>query len=79
MKTLSPDAQWALTELQNKIVLTGCTSYVQRKLQIGFNKAANILEELEVAGWISEPDNTGTRWWKKDPTVTVPSADRGTP
>lgn len=58
---LSPDAQWALTELTRKETLTGCTSYVQRKLQIGFNKAANILEELETAGYISEPDNVGAR------------------
>lgn len=73
--SLSPDAQWALTELQNKIVLTGCTSYVQRKLQIGFNKAARVLEELETEGWISEPDNTGTRLWKRSPSIS--STHRG--
>ncbi len=71
---LSPDAQWALTELKHKLELTGCTSYVQRKLQCGFNKAARILEELETARWISEADNTGKRHWLLE-AVTLPSRD----
>lgn len=66
---LSADAQWALTELQRKIELTGCTSYVQRKLQCGFNKAAKLLDEMEREGWISEPDNTGARRWLRQPVT----------
>jgi DNA segregation ATPase FtsK/SpoIIIE-like protein len=41
--------------------MTGCTSYLQRKLQIGYNTAASILEELERRGIISECDNRGAR------------------
>ena len=69
MKKLSTDAEWALTELRRRNVLTGCTSYVQRKLQIGFVKAARLLDELVEAGWISEPDNTGGRRWVKRPAL----------
>jgi DNA segregation ATPase FtsK/SpoIIIE-like protein len=77
MSDLSEQAQHALTELQNKIVLTGCTSYVQRKLQCGYNRACNILEELERAGWISEPDGTGTRLWRRSPQLTAHTGENG--
>lgn len=56
-------AQRALTELQQKEVLTGCTSYVQRKLQIGFNPAARLLDELEDGDYITPPDDNGMRHW----------------
>ncbi len=36
-------------------------SYVQRKLGVGFNKAANIIESLEKDGFLSAPDNRGHR------------------
>jgi DNA segregation ATPase FtsK/SpoIIIE-like protein len=73
---ISADAQSALTELQGKEVLTGCTSFVQRKLQIGFNKAARLLEELEECGWISQPDDTGARHWLRKPSA-LPSHKSG--
>lgn len=41
--------------------LTGCTSYVQRHLQCGYNRAAALLEILEQRGTITEPDATGKR------------------
>jgi len=41
--------------------LSGCTSYVQRKLQCGYNRAATLLEILEKRGTLSEPDDTGKR------------------
>lgn len=44
--------------------LTGCTSYVQRKLQCGYNRAATLLEILEKRGVITKPDNVGARHWK---------------
>lgn len=37
------------------------TSYIQRKLQIGYNRAARIIEEMEDKGIISEPNNQGKR------------------
>ena len=37
------------------------TSYIQRKLQIGYNRAARIIEKMEDQGIISEPNNKGKR------------------
>jgi S-DNA-T family DNA segregation ATPase FtsK/SpoIIIE len=37
------------------------TSYVQRALKIGYNRAANIIDQMEQAGLISEPDHVGRR------------------
>ena len=37
------------------------TSYIQRKLQIGYNRAARIIEEMEEKGIVSEPNSQGKR------------------
>jgi S-DNA-T family DNA segregation ATPase FtsK/SpoIIIE len=37
------------------------TSYVQRQLKIGYNRAANIIEKMESEGVISPPNATGRR------------------
>lgn len=37
------------------------TSYVQRALKIGYNRAANIIDQMEEDGIISEPDHVGRR------------------
>lgn len=36
-------------------------SYIQRKLQIGYNRAARIVEEMEEKGVLSPPNHTGKR------------------
>lgn len=36
-------------------------SSVQRKFRIGYNKAANIIEEMEAAGVVSAPESNGSR------------------
>ncbi len=37
------------------------TSYVQRRLQIGYNKAATLIERMEAEGLISAPNSKGRR------------------
>ena len=37
------------------------TSYVQRRLRIGYNRAATIIDRMEEEGVISAPDHTGRR------------------
>ena len=36
-------------------------SYLQRRLQIGYNRAANIVEQLQASGFLSEPNAKGQR------------------
>ena len=45
--------------------LSRCTSRLQREFQIGFNAAADIMDALERARFISEPDRYGDRWLMK--------------
>ncbi len=37
------------------------TSYLQRRLEIGYNRAANLMEQLEEGGVVSPPNNVGRR------------------
>ena len=37
------------------------TSYIQRRLQIGYNKAASLIERMETEGVISSPNHSGKR------------------
>lgn len=55
-------AQWHLTELLRiRGRLSGCTSYIQRRMQIGYNHAARIMDYLEAARFISDADSNGER------------------
>lgn len=51
--------QKALEVIQNDKKVS--ISYIQRKLQIGYNRAARIIEEMEQKGVISPPNHTGKR------------------
>lgn len=53
-----------LYEDAKKVVLSDrktSISYLQRKLQIGYNRSANIIEQLEKMGVLSPPNNKGIR------------------
>jgi S-DNA-T family DNA segregation ATPase FtsK/SpoIIIE len=45
------------------MVLTGIgsTSYIQRKLGIGYNQAARLVEQMEADGVLAKPDHVGKR------------------
>jgi S-DNA-T family DNA segregation ATPase FtsK/SpoIIIE len=47
------------------------TSYIQRRLQIGYNRAASLIERMENEGLISAPNNAG----KREILVGDPSVD----
>jgi DNA segregation ATPase FtsK/SpoIIIE-like protein len=44
--------------------LTGCTSYIQRKMQCGYNHAAAIMALMEEKGGITATDSKGARQLK---------------
>jgi S-DNA-T family DNA segregation ATPase FtsK/SpoIIIE len=53
-----------LYEQAKEIVLTDkktSISYLQRKLQIGYNRSANLIEQLEQTGILSAPNAKGAR------------------
>jgi len=53
-----------LYEKAKEVVLTdrkSSISYLQRKLQIGYNRSANIVEQLEKMGVLSPPNAKGNR------------------
>jgi S-DNA-T family DNA segregation ATPase FtsK/SpoIIIE len=37
------------------------TSYIQRRLQIGYNRAASIMERMEKEGIVGQPNHAGKR------------------
>lgn len=54
----------ALYQQAKEVVLTDqktSISYLQRKLQIGYNRSANIIEQLQQTGVLSEPNAKGNR------------------
>ena len=54
----------ALYDQAKEIIITDqktSISYLQRKLQIGYNRSANIIEQLQEMGVLSAPNNKGQR------------------
>ncbi|HEX4078218.1 MAG TPA: DNA translocase FtsK, partial [Rhizomicrobium sp.] len=37
------------------------TSYIQRRLEVGYNRAARLIERMEEEGVISKPNHQGKR------------------
>jgi S-DNA-T family DNA segregation ATPase FtsK/SpoIIIE len=37
------------------------TSYIQRRLQIGYNRAASLMERMEAEGIVGQPNHAGKR------------------
>jgi S-DNA-T family DNA segregation ATPase FtsK/SpoIIIE len=61
---ISEDEIDPLYDEAKSIVLTDrktSISYLQRKLQIGYNRSARIIEQLEMRGVLSEPNAKGNR------------------
>ena len=61
---LSSDEKDELYEMALKIVKTekkASTSFLQRKLQIGYNRAARIIDQMENNGIVSKANHTGKR------------------
>ncbi len=61
--TLSEDLDPLYEEAKEIVISEQKTSisYLQRRLQIGYNKAARIVEQLEAMGVLSEPNGKGVR------------------
>lgn len=62
--SLGPSAADSLYDQAVAIVLRdrkASTSYIQRKLKIGYNKAANLIEDMEQQGVISTANHAGKR------------------
>ena len=61
--TLSEEDEALITKAIDLIKSTNkaSTSFLQRNFQIGYNKAARIMEALEQRGVVSQPNHTGKR------------------
>ena len=58
------DSEEDLYKRAVKIVISdrkASTSYIQRSLRIGYNRAANLMDRMESEGIVSEPNHTGKR------------------
>ncbi len=49
------------------------TSYIQRRLQIGYNRAATIMERMEQEGIVGQPNHAGKR------EILIPENPAGRP
>ena len=62
-ESLSDEDEALITKSIDLIISTNkaSTSFLQRNFQIGYNKAARIMENLEQRGVVSEPNHAGKR------------------
>lgn len=67
------ESRQAMVLLRAKERLTGCTSYLQRKLCINYNRARLILLILEQAGLISQEDGPGRERTMPNPFEAKPT------
>ena len=50
------------------------TSYIQRRLSVGYNKAASLVERMEKEGVVSAPNHSGNaRSWSATASTAAPS------
>jgi S-DNA-T family DNA segregation ATPase FtsK/SpoIIIE len=61
--TINGDFDELFEEAKNVVLTDKKTSisYIQRKLQIGYNRSARIIEQLEMTGVLSAPNHKGHR------------------
>lgn len=68
---MRPESTPEMIERARQFVLEKpSTSYVQRKLMIGYNHASELMEHFEEQGLISKPNSAGLR------TVLVSNGER---
>ena len=65
MKESNGDIEEAITNLRKSSALKAekkaSTSFLQRKLQIGYNRAARIIDMMEAKGEVSKANHVGKR------------------
>jgi DNA segregation ATPase FtsK/SpoIIIE-like protein len=66
---LARNALRTRASVSGSLTMGGCTSFIQRNLQCGYNRAATLIELLAQSGFISEPDDKGQR------TLTAPQRE----
>lgn len=64
--TLASQINLAHIQLREKEKLSGCTSFVQRRLHIGYRRAEIILELFEQTEIVTGAGPGGTRQWLVD-------------
>lgn len=64
--TLAIQINLAHVQLRGKDNLSGCTSYVQRRLHIGYRRAATLLDLMEQTEIVTPAGPGGVRQWLVD-------------
>jgi len=63
IENIPPSATMLMTQLARDLKAEGkaSTSFLQRKLQIGYNRAARIIDMMEEEGIVSKANHVGKR------------------